>query len=78
MQQEHKDQIKKGRLLKIIETQIDKDKTIVENRFTLNPYSVAPLSQRDQLNVCHRGFAASPRIQGCEPIIDFYQQRVCH
>ena len=31
-----REQIKKNRLLKIIETQIDKDKAIVESRFTLN------------------------------------------
>lgn len=48
MQEGQKQKTKKSRLLKIIETQIEKDIAIVDNRFIVNSYGgSAPLSHRD-------------------------------
>ena len=47
MLDEQREQIRKNRLLKIIETQIEKDKTIVDNKFTFNSYGTALPSNRD-------------------------------
>ena len=67
-----REQIKKNRFLKVIETQIEKDKAIVDNKYNLISLGAALNSSRDLLNSSKYGFCTSPKIKGCEPIIDFY------
>ena len=63
--------------MKVIETQMSKDKDIINNRYIINPYKNTPISHNVTSNIGST-FASSPRLQACEPIIDFYQQRLCH